>query len=420
MKNARGKELLAVACTDTSAGGGALRALRSLEYYSKFFRVSVYIPLLCWVNVERGLTIPSVTKIAGYSTTYRLLVNVVPRLIKGFRYVPFSTLGFEKQKLLASSEFDIVVSMHETLDSVLATYRIAERMNSRKVALLQLPPFYSDHQRLINIRMALDSWSMLLRRSCIKEFMEGTVRPIVFRLDYNLDKAIHSRVLPRFDLLIAVSKSIPYEMGEPWPGRIHALDPGVALNSEDLSLISDIKSKVKGREDYIVFGGRPDPLKGLVDALLAFKLIVKRKPEVKMIITNVRSGRLASKIIGIIRALELEGKVVTLSYLPRADRFLTVARARLMLYPSHVDSYSYAVLESLHLGTPVVGYSIPALSIYYKGLRGVRLVREWDLDALVAEALDMLEKPEETEPPRTRTWEEILREEVALLQRVID
>jgi len=49
-----------------------------------------------------------------------------------------------------------------------------------------------------------------------------------------------------------------------------------------------------------------------------------------------------------------------------------------MLYPSHFDAFPYAVCESLHVGTPVVAYKIPALEIYYGKTEGVRLVDEGD------------------------------------------
>jgi len=78
-----------------------------------------------------------------------------------------------------------------------------------------------------------------------------------------------------------------------------------------------------------------------------------------------------------------------------------------MLYPSHEDTFSYAVLESLHLGTPVVGYKIPALEIYYGGLPGVVLVEEWDLEALAVKTMEILEKRvDAVEPPKIKPWGE--------------
>jgi glycosyltransferase involved in cell wall biosynthesis len=78
-------------------------------------------------------------------------------------------------------------------------------------------------------------------------------------------------------------------------------------------------------------------------------------------------------------------------------------------------------LESLHLGTPVVGYKIPALEIYYGGLPGVELVEEWDLEALTMKAMGILERGiDVVEPPKIKSWEEIMSEEVGLLYKLVE
>ncbi|MEM2622874.1 MAG: glycosyltransferase, partial [Candidatus Nezhaarchaeales archaeon] len=118
--------------------------------------------------------------------------------------------------------------------------------------------------------------------------------------------------------------------------------------------------------------------------------------------------------------LGLEDRIVLTGTVPRAERFRIVAKANLMLYPSHVDAFSYAVLESLHLGTPVVAYDIPALKLYYDGRPGVRLVKEGDVEALVAETLNILSsKSVEVEPPQLRSWDEIMQEETNLIKRIM-
>jgi glycosyltransferase involved in cell wall biosynthesis len=91
-----------------------------------------------------------------------------------------------------------------------------------------------------------------------------------------------------------------------------------------------------------------------------------------------------------------------------------------MLYPSHVDAFPYAVLESLHLGTPVIAYRIPALEIYYGGTPGVELVDEWDLESFTVKAIDILEKGVGViEPPKIKSWDEIMNEEVRIVQKLV-
>ncbi|WP_342788108.1 glycosyltransferase [Desulfurococcus sp.] len=116
----------------------------------------------------------------------------------------------------------------------------------------------------------------------------------------------------------------------------------------------------------------------------------------------------------------MEEKVVFTGFLDRERRLELVAKARLMLYPSYIDAFPYAVLESLYLGTPVVGYRIPALDIYYGKHPSVKLVDEGNISAFTVEALNMLKKPDEfVEPPKIRSWREIMDEEVSLIEKTI-
>jgi predicted PilT family ATPase len=65
-------------------------------------------------------------------------------------------------------------------------------------------------------------------------------------------------------------------MGDEWINRIISLDPVVSLDYEDLFLIKQIRERVKSKENYVVFGGRPNAAKGLAEALIVFKQISKR------------------------------------------------------------------------------------------------------------------------------------------------
>ncbi|MEM3966325.1 MAG: glycosyltransferase [Ignisphaera sp.] len=210
-------------------------------------------------------------------------------------------------------------------------------------------------------------------------------------------------------------------MGSEWIIKIYALDPGVSLDDEDLEIINKIRSKVKEKEKYIVFGGRPIAAKGVVEALIVFGFISRRISDIKLMFTDSINDTVLRKIMHLCRKLGIEDKVVFTGFIARDKRFEVVSKAKLMLYPSHIDAFPYAVLESLRLGTPVVGYDISALRFYYSNNPGVKLVREWDLEALATEAINILEKGIETiELPKTPSWKDIMNKEVALIRKVIE
>ena len=92
-----------------------------------------------------------------------------------------------------------------------------------------------------------------------------------------------------------------------------------------------------------------------------------------------------------------------------------------MIYPSHVDAFSYSVLEALNLNTPVVAYDIPAIRMYYDKLEGVTLVKESDVEALAQKTIETIEnKYVRVETPKfAKTWDEIMDEETSLIKKFV-
>jgi glycosyltransferase involved in cell wall biosynthesis len=102
----------------------------------------------------------------------------------------------------------------------------------------------------------------------------------------------------------------------------------------------------------------------------------------KLIVTGNVQPKILDKLSAFCRDLGLKDKVLFYGFVSREKHLSLVAKSKIMIYPSHVDSFSYAVLEALNLNTPIVTYKIPVLKIYYGNLEGVALVEESDIEAL--------------------------------------
>ena len=241
------------------------------------------------------------------------------------------------------------------------------------------------------------------------------------KINENVAKNIRS-LLSKFDLILAVSRAIPIEMGEEWIHKVVSLDPGVALSQSDLQLINEISTKTRRKEKIVIFGGRPDPYKGIIDALLAWKSILRSaNQDYKLIVTGDVQPNILARLKLFCRKMNIEDKVLFTGFIPREERLSLVAKAKMMLYPSHVDSFSYAVLEALHLNTPVVAYDIPALKIYYSGLEGITLVKETDIESLAQKSIEYIEsKNVQVEKPIfTKNWDKIMDEETEIIKRCL-
>jgi glycosyltransferase involved in cell wall biosynthesis len=422
--------VLVVASPSPLTGGGSLRALRSLEEYVKHFEVYLFIPWGLYGNKQvlrestaylRMLKRIGV-KFAGFSllpkvihrlsregSITRLPELILPLIVPGIAHINVGIMNY-----------NAVIALHEIWDAVYTGITLAESHGIPSTVLLQNPPFYGSTRRFLNILKAVLLWREL-RGSTLAEKMLSKTEAVARNLSLNyLMRRRYEKVLSKYTLVLGVSKAVAVEMGGEWPDRMVTLDPGVSLNDEDLRVIESIGRRARGKSNYVVFGGRPIADKGLAEALLAFKHISKHFPEMKLVITGRATLNIRNIIRRICKRLGLEGKVIFTGFISREERFKIVASARLMLYPSHVDSFSYAVLESLYLGTPVVAYKIPAMEIYYGRCPGVELVEEGDLEAFTVRAIELLERGVEVvEPPRVKDWKEIMSEEVKLISKIL-
>jgi len=409
-------------------GGGGYRALLSIREYEKrgiFPRVilpwsfqvlplnmrkkSIDFLLKEGRNICGNAVLPKIFhfNFPGRRSLAELLVSYFPKKIK---------IVVSKGSQIDNSQ--CVISMHEGFDSITTSLVIGEIFSLKRIVLLQLPPFYGDEKRIKNIKEADRLWLEALGiRSFLLREAWMSFRGII---DARISKNVKI-LLNEFDLILAVSKSIPVEMGDEWFRRVVYLDPGVALSQEDIQLINRLTEKKCRKEKIVIFGGRPVSGKGIVEALIAWRSILKGVDhKYKLVITGEIQPNVLSRLKVFCRKLDIENKVQFTGFLPRKERLSLVAKAKLMLYPSHVDAFPFAVLEALYLNTPVVAYDIPALRIYYQGLEGITLINESDLEALVQKSVELISTRNiPTDKPRFKSWNKIMNEETNLIRKLV-
>lgn len=170
---------------------------------------------------------------------------------------------------------------------------------------------------------------------------------------------------------------------------------------------------------FILFGGRPDPGKGVLDAIIAFSKIVREYPDLRLVVTGSAPDAVLSALRQFASTLGVGKLVDFVGYVSREERLLLAHDASVVLYPSHVDSFSYATFESLYLGTPVVAYDLPALRHYYGDNSGIALVPEGNVDALVSAAVDVLRNPPNVDNLVIPKYRDIFRSELRVLREYL-
>jgi len=407
-------------------GGGGYRALLSIEEYKKrginsFLVLPWSFQFKTRERIKKDIIslLKEGVNICGYATPPRFLYPNFPtkRAISNFILSCEPSLIKITINKRSSHKFHCVMSMHEGVDAITTALRVGEIFSLKKIVLLQLPPFYGDERRIKILESVDQFWLELTKTNPLRRPWMVLKR----KINENVAKNIRS-LLSKFDLILAVSRAIPIEMGEEWIYKVVSLDPGVALSQSDLQLINEISTKTRRKEKIVIFGGRPDPYKGIIDALLAWKSILRSaNQDYKLIVTGDVQPNILARLKLFCRKMNIEDKVLFTGFIPREERLSLVAKAKMMLYPSHVDSFSYAVLEALHLNTPVVAYDIPALKIYYSGLEGITLVKETDIESLAQKSIEYIEsKNVQVEKPIfTKNWDKIMDEETEIIKRCL-
>jgi glycosyltransferase involved in cell wall biosynthesis len=147
------------------------------------------------------------------------------------------------------------------------------------------------------------------------------------------------------------------------------------------------------KRNQIIFYARLIYQKGLFDVIYIHKKIVE-SINIKLIISGRFQREFEKKeFFNLIKKLGIEIFVEYAGVLNDDELYLELSRSKLMVYPSHSDSFSISVLQALYLQVPVVAYDIPGLSLY-RNFECVSMAKEFDLDSMAEKALNFLKTGE--------------------------
>ncbi len=163
---------------------------------------------------------------------------------------------------------------------------------------------------------------------------------------------------------------------------IFYLDPSNAIDSKI------IKYKNIKKENKIIFFARLIYMKGIFDLIYIMRRILD-KIDTKIVIAGefkrINEKNLFMKMV---KKFKLGDHIIYKGFLSDNDLYKEIGSSRLMIYPSHSDSFSLSVLESISVNVPVVAYDIPGLSLY-KEFKCVKLVKEFSIKSMAEQAIQM-------------------------------
>lgn len=106
------------------------------------------------------------------------------------------------------------------------------------------------------------------------------------------------------------------------------------------------------------FVGRLAANKGVADLIYAWKIVVRKLPDAKLILIGRDYGN--GKYQKLIRKLSLESRIVIMGYVKEDEKRKLLESASLFTFPSYEEGWALSVMEAVNLGLLPILYDLPA------------------------------------------------------------
>ena len=162
------------------------------------------------------------------------------------------------------------------------------------------------------------------------------------------------------DKLLAVSASTKRQIKNDLIGRFfinktYAVNCGVNFRK-----IKKITQNIKRKKYEAVFMKRIQSVKGIFDLIEIWGMVVKNRPEAKLIIIGSGSeGEMAKKMV-VNRKLEKNIEFLGVIY-DDQEKFTRIAESKLFLLPSYEENWAIVMGEAMASKIPVLAYNLPEL-----------------------------------------------------------
>uniref|UniRef100_A0A2U9IN74 Glycosyl transferase family 1 domain-containing protein n=2 Tax=Acidianus TaxID=12914 RepID=A0A2U9IN74_9CREN len=408
-----------------AGSGGVKRNRETVKIWKKYVDEIIYIPLLgdlkrasvddsfrkrmYYEAKTLGITIPQ--KIDEIIDDKKLLKNIKLHY-NAIEYDLYSNILYYSiakkiARRLGKINADIYYAQQEFPQMVYFLSEIAT--NNNIGALVQLENFYSN--LIEDLKHFYNAYSSLGMDGIFYSFYVTLFRANPRRRKWE-ELIGEGRVKFAFSVSVDLSRLYPFMKKI----RTKVLKPANAFDKRLMELRNSEK------EDYAVFYARLSPAKGILDIPKIAKSINK-----KIIVL----GKFINEKTKIKFMREKNDNIEYLGYVKDETLQEIVSKAKVLIYPSHMDSFSLVILESLAMGTPVVAYEIPGIKQVYSGLPGVHLVPENKIEQMKEEVKKIFSMPKSDYEKMMNdrklldfleehsSWEKVALNELDELKRVV-
>jgi glycosyltransferase involved in cell wall biosynthesis len=220
------------------------------------------------------------------------------------------------------------------------------------------------------------------------------------KIRYNPYYFISREVIKRTDHNLAVSRSLSemYVSLKLIKDRMKFIHHGI-----NMKVLPEKQVQLTGNPKIMIVG-RLSPIKGHIYLIRALPEIIKKFPELKLIVLG--EGPLRSKLIKQASSLNV---VEHIEFLGFANPNSYTPHCQLMVLPSLYESFGLVYIEAFSLKIPVIAFDAEAGNeIIENNVTGI-LVEKENTKALAEKIIYLLENPNEREKIAAKAYENFLK-----------
>ena len=288
---------------------------------------------------------------------------------------------------LKRGKYDVAVVYSNSSENI----ELARKLTESPVGVqLQLEPFYQSLSTLFRIKFRG------VTGRAIKKFKEAVEESR--KEEKKWKELISSNSL---NFVISVSKVPLINSGLETLLPYRVTRPGNAFDQELLRFRDNTK------EDYAVYFTRLMPEKGLFEIPLIWKKI---RRDIKLyVMGEFIDENDKEDFFKLVKRLDVN--VEYIGFKEGKELYDIISKALFTVYPSHYDSFSLVVLESLAVGTPVFAYDTSAIREIYSNIKGVHMVKEDNINGM-AEEISKFEGENVPIPVFYSSWDRVAEAEL--------
>jgi len=210
----------------------------------------------------------------------------------------------------------------------------------------------------------------------LQTFLRAVYRSFKYMIARNI-------LLKHFDMILVFSEASIKSLKATSSNKFIVLKYG---NTTKVAVPSGMNKK-----NYILYFARLVPDKGVVEVPFIINILKRTNSDVKLVMAGMFGNtKIKNWFFDRISKLGIEKNVEYKGFVSENDLKILIGEAKVVLYPSHYDSFPFVILECLSEGTAVVAYDIPTIRDIYGKIPIVSLVPEFDIEAMASELLKFL------------------------------